>query len=77
MTPTIAASLNLPRIETNSVNNAIDAAAGANHYRITGIEVGVKPGSPASGLASPGLEGAASGCEAAAGAGRELASPSA
>ncbi|MEO8622841.1 MAG: Ig-like domain-containing protein, partial [bacterium] len=46
MTPTIAAALHLPRIETATINNAIGFAAGANHYRITGIEVGLKVGVP-------------------------------
>ena len=42
MTPTTAASLNLPRIETGNTNNAIGFANGAHHYRFTGIEVGLK-----------------------------------
>ena len=46
MTPAIAASLRLPRIETASTAFAIQFAAGANHYRITGIEVGIKAGTP-------------------------------
>ena len=44
MTPAIAATLHLPRIETSNTNNAVGFAAGANHYRITGIEVGIKAG---------------------------------
>ena len=46
MTPAIAASLNLPRIETGNTSNAIAFAASANHYRFTGIEVGLKVGVP-------------------------------
>ncbi len=46
MTPTIAASLTLPRIETGNTANAIGFASGANHYRFTGIEVGLKVGVP-------------------------------
>ena len=46
MTPTIAASLRLPRIETSSTNSAVGFAAGANHYRITGIEIGLRSSTP-------------------------------
>ena len=42
MTPTIAAALNLPRIETGNTANAIGFANGAHHYRFTGIDVGMK-----------------------------------
>ena len=46
MTPTIAASLNLPKIHTASTQYAIQFSPGANHYRITGIEVSINPSTP-------------------------------
>lgn len=43
MRPTVAALMKLPRVQTNSGNPAIGFAAGAHHWRITGIEVSLAP----------------------------------
>lgn len=43
MTPTIAAALKLPRIQTSSGNPSLGFAAGAHHVRIIGIEISLNP----------------------------------
>jgi hypothetical protein len=43
MTPDVAAALRLPKILTNSGDNAIKTAAMANHYRLVGLEVSADP----------------------------------
>ncbi len=44
MTPSIAAAVNLPSIQTPNTSNAIATAAGAHHYRFIGIDMSVKAG---------------------------------
>jgi uncharacterized protein YjdB len=44
MTPTIAAAVRLPIIQSQNSNNAIGTNAGAHHYRFIGIEMTVKAG---------------------------------
>jgi hypothetical protein len=43
MTPAVAAALRLPKILTNSGDNAIKTAMSANHYRLIGLEVSADP----------------------------------
>lgn len=43
MTPTMAASLNLPKIQASNTVNVIATALGAHHYRLVGLEVSVTP----------------------------------
>ena len=44
MTPTLAALVNLPKIQTPNSNNAISTFGGAHHYRLIGLELMVKAG---------------------------------
>jgi hypothetical protein len=43
MTPAVAAALRLPKILTNSGDNAIKTAISANHYRLVGLEISADP----------------------------------
>ena len=44
MTPAIATSLALPRVQSPNSENAFKTELGAHHYRLTGLNVGFSPG---------------------------------
>jgi uncharacterized protein YjdB len=43
MTPTIAASLDLPKLQTPNSTETINTDASANHYRLIGLDISVSP----------------------------------